>query len=61
MRRFTFFLVAVATMAGLVTLIAPAPGQADGQPPHPSLPKSLMGTATGGGFPRPMKQATSTV
>jgi hypothetical protein len=32
MRRFTFFLVAVATMAGLVTLIAPAPGQADGQP-----------------------------
>ena len=32
MRRFTFFLVAVATMAGLVTLIAPAPGHADGQP-----------------------------
>ena len=35
MRRFTFFLVAVATMAGLVTLIAPAPGQADGQPVAP--------------------------
>src|SRR6202167_300609 len=32
MRRFTFFLVAVATMAGLVTLIAPAPGRADGNP-----------------------------
>ena len=30
MRRFTFLLVAVATMAGLVTLIAPAPGHADG-------------------------------
>jgi len=35
MRRFTFFLVAVATMAGLVTLIAPAPGQADGQQSAP--------------------------
>jgi hypothetical protein len=31
MRRFTFFLVAVATTAGLVALIAPAPGHADGQ------------------------------
>ena len=31
MRRLTFFLVAVATMAGLVALIAPAPGHADGQ------------------------------
>jgi hypothetical protein len=31
MKRFTFFLVAAATMAGLVTLIAPAPGHADGQ------------------------------
>ena len=35
MKRFTFFLVAVATMAGLVTLIAPAPGHADGQPAPP--------------------------
>jgi len=35
MRRFTFFLVAVATMVGLVTLIAPAPGHADGQPDAP--------------------------
>jgi hypothetical protein len=31
-----------------------------GNPP-PTLPKSLTGTATGSGFPRPMKQATSTV
>ena len=35
MRRFTFFLVAVATMAGLVTLTAPVPGHADGQPAPP--------------------------
>jgi hypothetical protein len=35
MRRFTFFLVAVVTMAGLVTLITPAPGHADGQPAPP--------------------------
>ena len=32
MRCFTFLLIAVATMAGLVTLIAPARGHADGQP-----------------------------
>ena len=32
MRRFTFFLVTVATMAGIVTLVAPAPGHADAQP-----------------------------
>jgi hypothetical protein len=31
MKHFTFFLVAVATMAGLVALIAPASGRADGQ------------------------------
>jgi hypothetical protein len=31
MGRFTFFLVSVATMAGLFTVIAPAPGHADGQ------------------------------
>ena len=31
MKHFTFFLIAVATMAGLVALIAPAPGHADGQ------------------------------
>src|SRR5208337_85944 len=31
MRRFTFFLVAFATTAGLVALIGPAPGHADGQ------------------------------
>ena len=30
MKRFTFFLVAVATMAGLVALIAPARGHASG-------------------------------
>jgi hypothetical protein len=32
MKHFTFFLVAVATTAGLVALIAPAPGHADGEP-----------------------------
>jgi hypothetical protein len=32
MKHFTSFLVAVATMAGLVALIAPAPGHADGEP-----------------------------
>jgi len=32
MRRFTFLLVAVATIAGLVTLTATVPGHADGQP-----------------------------
>src|ERR1700688_5303674 len=31
MKHFTFFLVAVATMAGRVALIAPAPGHASGQ------------------------------
>src|ERR1700690_3459568 len=31
MRHFTLFLVAVATMAGFVALIAPAPGHADGE------------------------------
>jgi hypothetical protein len=32
MKHFTFFLVAVATMAGLLALIAPAPGHANGDP-----------------------------
>jgi hypothetical protein len=32
MKHFTFFLVAVATMAGVVALIVPAPGHADGEP-----------------------------
>jgi hypothetical protein len=32
MKRFTFFLVAATTMAGLVGFIAPAPGHADGEP-----------------------------
>ena len=32
MKHFTFFLVAVATMAGLVVLITPAPGRADEEP-----------------------------
>ena len=32
MKHCTFLLVAVATMAGLVALIAPAPGHADGEP-----------------------------
>ena len=61
MKRFTFFLVAVATVAGLVALIAPAPGHASGESAPLSSPKSLTGTATGNGSPRPMKQATSTV
>ena len=29
MKHYTFFLVAVATMAGLVALIAPAPGHVE--------------------------------
>ena len=32
MKHFTFFFVAVATMAGLAALLAPAPGRADGVP-----------------------------
>jgi len=35
MKRFTFLLVAVATMGGLIALVAPAPGQANGQSPAP--------------------------
>ncbi len=35
MKHFTFFLVVVATIAGLVALIAPAPGHADGQAAAP--------------------------
>jgi hypothetical protein len=32
MKHRTFFLVAVTTMAGLVALVAPSPGHADGEP-----------------------------
>ena len=32
MKHFTFFLIAVATIAGVVLLIAPAPGHAGGEP-----------------------------
>ena len=35
MKRVTFFLVAVAAVVGLAGLIAPAPGQADGQSAAP--------------------------
>jgi len=35
LKRFTFFSVAVATLVALVVLIAPAPGQSDGQPSPP--------------------------
>ncbi len=35
MTRFTYFLVAIGAMAGLVTLSAPAPGHADDQPAAP--------------------------
>ena len=61
MKHFTFFLVAVATMAGLVALIAPAPGHASGES-APAFVTEIphTGTATGDGSPRPMKQATST-
>jgi hypothetical protein len=43
MRRFTFFLIAVATMAGLVTLISPAPGQANGQTAAPFVTEIPQG------------------
>ena len=43
MKHFTFFLVAVATMAGLVALIAPAPGHADGQPAAPFVTEIPQG------------------
>ena len=58
MRRFTFFLVAVATMAGLVALIGPARGHADGQsaPYVTDIPRGYPRLAAG--FPRPMKKAT---
>ena len=35
MKRFTFLLVAVAIITGLITLIAPAPSRADGQSAAP--------------------------
>jgi hypothetical protein len=35
MKRFTFFLVAVATMAALVAFLSPAPGHAEGQSAAP--------------------------
>ncbi len=35
MKRFIFFMVAVATMSGLVALIAPAPGHANAQSAPP--------------------------
>jgi hypothetical protein len=59
-KRFIFFLVTVATMAALVAIIAAARVTRMDNPPHLTSPKSPMGTATGDGFPRPMKQATST-
>jgi hypothetical protein len=34
MRHFTFFLVAVAAMTGLINIVAPAPRQADGAAPY---------------------------
>ena len=43
MRRFTFFLVAVATMAGLVTLIVPAPSHAVGQSDAPFVTEIPQG------------------
>ena len=43
MKHFTFFLVAVATMAGLVTLIAAARGRADGEPAAPYVTEIPQG------------------
>jgi hypothetical protein len=61
MKHFTFFLIALAAMAGLVALIAPASGHADGEPGPAFVTEILQGTATGSGYPQPMKQATLTV
>jgi Cytochrome P460 len=43
MKRFTFFLVALAAIAGLVTLIAPARGHADGDPAAPYVTEIPQG------------------
>jgi hypothetical protein len=43
MRRLTSLLVVIATMAGLVTLIAPASGHADGQPAAPFVTETPQG------------------
>jgi hypothetical protein len=43
MKRFTFCLVAVATMAGLAVLIAPAPGHANGQSAAPYVTEIPQG------------------
>ncbi len=61
MKHFTFFLIALAAMAGLVALIAPASGHADGEPGPAFVTEIPQGTATGSGYPQPMKQATLTV
>jgi hypothetical protein len=57
MRPIRFLLIAVATTAGLVALVGPAPGHADEQS-GPYVTDIRRGIATGGGSPRPMKQAT---
>jgi hypothetical protein len=57
MKRFTFFLIALATTVGLVAIIGPAASHADGQS-APYVTLFLPGIATGSGFLRPMKQAT---
>ena len=43
MKHFTFLLVAVATMAGLVTLIAAARGHADGEAAAPYVTEIPQG------------------
>src|ERR1700761_2858449 len=43
MRHFTLFLVAVATMGGLITVIGPARGHADGQPASPYVTEIPQG------------------
>ena len=43
MKHFTFFLVALATMAGLITLIAAARGRADGEAAAPYITEIPQG------------------
>jgi len=60
MKHFTLLVVAIAAIVSLVAFSVPAPGHADA-PPAPFVTEIPNGTVTGGGFPRPMKLATSIV
>jgi hypothetical protein len=48
MKRIVLLLVAVVALASVVAYMAPASGQADGEPPRSSESKSPPDTATGG-------------